>query len=393
MTANRLLILDDDPGALHFLAEVGRRCRFDVALAESSADFRDAYERFDPTLLLLDLRYDRGDGIDVMAYLGRQECRARIILVSGVDARTLEAARRIGLNHGLAIVGTTEKPTPFDVLESLLLTHREPEAAEWSAELQRAIDLDELTVFYQPKARVADGHLVGFEALARWFHPTRGEISPEHFIQVAEVTGQIAPLTYRVLSRAITDHAIWAEAGHRLTVAVNISAMMLRRDDFVDTLCDLVEQHRMPPECLILEITESIAIRSPSLAMEMLSRLRLRGFHVALDDFGAGYSNLSVLARLPIDELKLDRSILKAANESRHGRTIVGAIAQLARELGLRTVAEGIEDFQRGGWLADVGIDQAQGYGIAAPMPSSEVLTWIDRRPSPWIGGQDRLCL
>jgi len=386
MTANRLLILDDDPGALHFLAEIGRRCQYEVALAESSADFREAYERFDPTLLLLDLHYDQGDGIDVMAFLKRHECRARIILVSGVDARTLEAARRIGLNHGLAIVGATEKPVPFDVLEALLLTHRDPEPAEWAAELQRAIDFDGLTVFYQPKARVVDGRLVGFEALARWFHPTRGEISPEHFIQLAEATGQIAPLTYLVLAHAIADHTAWAAAGHRLTVAVNISAALLRRDDFVDTLCELLEGHRMPPDCLILEITESVAIRSPSLAIEVLGRLRLRGFHVPLDDFGAGYSNLAILARLPIDELKLDKSILKAASETRDGLTIVGAIAQLARELGLRTVAEGIEAFQSGGWLADIGVDQVQGYGIAPPMPSNEVLTWIDRRSSPGIG-------
>jgi EAL domain-containing protein (putative c-di-GMP-specific phosphodiesterase class I) len=114
--------------------------------------------------------------------------------------------------------------------------------------------------------------------------------------------------------------------------------------------------------------------------MEVLSQLRLRGFHVALDDFGAGHSNLSILARLPIDELKLDKSILKAANETRDGRTIVGAVAKLARELGLRTVAEGVEELQPGGWLADVGVDQAQGYGIAPPMPAHEVLSWIDQR-------------
>jgi EAL domain-containing protein (putative c-di-GMP-specific phosphodiesterase class I) len=386
MTANRLLILDDDPGALHFLAEVGRRCQYEVALAESSSAFCEAYERFDPTLLLLDLRYDAGDGIEVMAFLKRQECRARIILVSGVDARTLEAARDIGLNQGLAIVGTTEKPVPIDTLAALLLTHRDPEPTEWAAELTRAIDLDELTVFYQPKARVSDGRLVGFEALARWFHPTRGEISPEHFIRLAEATGQITPLSYLVLAHAIADHAAWTAAGHRLTVAVNISAALLRRDGFVDTLCDLLARHRMPVDRLILEITESIAIRSPSPAIEALSRLRLRGFHIALDDFGAGYSNLSLLARLPIDELKLDKSILNAAQETRQGRMIVGAIAQLAQELGLRTVAEGVEDFQPGGWLATIGIDEVQGYGLAPPMPSHDVLSWIDGRSSLSVG-------
>lgn len=385
MAANRLLILEDDPGALHYLGEVGRTCRYDVTLAGSGAELRDAYAAFDPSMLILDLRYEREDVVEILSFLRRHMCQAPIVLISGLDARALEAARRIGLDHGLTIVGAIEKPVPFEMLAPLLMAHRQLELTEWADELRQGVDRGEITAYYQPKVTIADRHLVGFEALARWMHPTRGEISPVRFIPLAEATGLIVRVTDLVLAHAVASCASWAAAGHELSVAVNLSMTVLTRDGLVDSLLQLLAKHGVPTHRLTLEITESIAIRNAPLAMEIVGRLRLRGFKVALDDFGTGYSNLAALDRLPINELKIDRSLIASASAAGTGRIIVQAIAGLAQQLGLVTVAEGIECLDACRWLGSVGIQQVQGYGIARPMPSDELLSWISRSSDLWL--------
>ena len=277
MAANRLLILDDDPCILQYLGEAGRRCRYEVALAGCSRELRDTFDAFDPSMLILDLRHDQEDAIDVMSFLQRHGCQAPIVLISGADARALDTARRIGVGQGLAIVGVMSKPVPLETLEPLLVAHRQPELAEWAEELRRGIDNGEITAYYQPKLHVGSQRLVGFEALARWFHPTRGEISPDRFIPLAEATSLIAPITDLVLAHSVATCADWTAAGYDLSVAVNLSASVLTRDGFIDRLLQLLARHRVSTSRLTLEITESVAIRSPLLAMEVLSRLRLRG--------------------------------------------------------------------------------------------------------------------
>jgi EAL domain-containing protein (putative c-di-GMP-specific phosphodiesterase class I)/ActR/RegA family two-component response regulator len=380
MAANRLLILDDDPDALHYLGEVGRLCRYEVALAGSAAELQGLYAACDPSMIILDLLHDQGDGIDVMSFLRRQGCRAPIVLVSGVDARVLEAARRVGVARGLNIVGAIPKPAPFDLLGTLLSAHREPELEEWAEDLRRALDHGELIVFYQPKVRIADGSVAGFEALARWAHPSRGLIGPDRVIPVAEATGLIAPLTDQVLAQAVADCAGWAAAGVNVPVAVNVSAPLLKSPEILDTLDRLITAHGVPATSITLEITESIALRSSLNTMEVLSRLRLRGFGLALDDFGTGYANFAMMARIPINELKIDRSVIAEVKDRPESQVIVRAIAALAHQLGLTVVAEGVEDLATRGWLEAVGVDQIQGFGIARPMLPRDVLGWLSGR-------------
>jgi len=377
MTSNRLLILDDDPGVLTFLGEVGRGYRYDVALTQSVDELRACYEAFGPSLIILDLQYAHGDGIEVLSYLKQHGCQAPIVLISGFDTRVLETARRVGLDYGLTIVDALVKPIRPDTLGGVLNAHREPETEEWAGELREAIDQDDLTVYYQPKVRVSDGHLVGFEALARWPHPGRGAISPARFIPLAEQTGLIRPLTAQVLDRAIRDRASWAVTGHDLTVAVNLSPLLLTDDHLLPDLIHLLGRYRLAPAAVTLEVTESAAMQNPAVTLEILGRLRLRGFNLALDDFGTGYSNLAMLHRMPFNELKIDRSFIVDVNASRDSQVIVGALAGLARQLGLTTVAEGVEDLETWAWLRSVGVEQIQGFGIARPMPADQVVDWI----------------
>lgn len=383
MTSNRLLILDDDPGVLTFLGEVGRGHRYDVALTQSVDELRARYETFDPSLIVLDLQYAHGDGIEVMSYLRQQDCQAPIVLISGFDVRVLETARRVGLEYGLTIVDALVKPILPDTLGGMLDALREPETEEWARELRDGIERDEVTVYYQPKVQVADGRLVGFEALARWIHPRRGTISPARFIPLAESTDLIGVLTEGVLDRAVRDRASWAVTGHDLTVAVNLSPLLLTDHELLPGLLSRLGQYHLTPASLTLEVTESGAMKNPSVTLEILGRLRLRGFNLALDDFGTGYSNLAVLHRMPFNELKIDRSFVTDVSENRDSQVIVGALAGLARQFGMTTVAEGVEDQETWAWLRSIGVEQIQGFGIARPMPADRVVDWIGAYTPP----------
>ena len=388
MTPNRLLVLEDDPAVLNFLGEVGRGYRYDVALTQSVDELRACYEAFGPSLIVLDLQYPHGDGIEVMSFLKQHGCQAPIVLISGFDARVLETARRVGLEFGLTIVDALVKPVRADTLGGVLDAHREPEVVEWAGELRTAIDRDDVMVYYQPKVQAEDGRLVGFEALARWAHPNRGTISPLRFIPLAESTGLIAPLTQLVLDRAVRDRASWAVTGHNLTVAVNLSPLLLTDDHLLPDLIRRLAQYRLAPAALTLEVTESAAMQNPAVTLEILGRLRLRGFNLALDDFGTGFSNLAVLHRMPFNELKIDRSFVSDVSTSRDSQVIVGALAGLARQFGLATVAEGVEDLETWSWLRTAGVGQMQGFGIARPMPAEHVVDWISTYTPPRL---DRL--
>jgi EAL domain-containing protein (putative c-di-GMP-specific phosphodiesterase class I) len=383
MGANRLLILDDDPGVLSFLAEIGRERRYDVALTATIEELQARYTTFDPSLIILDLQYAQGDGIEVLSYLKQRGCQAPIVLISGFDSRVLETARRVGLEYGLPVVEALEKPFRLEAIARVLESHREPESDEWTTQLQVGIERSEIVAFYQPKVDLADGHVVGFEALARWRHPTRGLIEPDHFIPLAEESGLIAALTDAVTLQAVADCASWTQAGHSLTVAVNMSPQLFLRADLLPSLVELLGRYGLPAANLTLEVTETAAMHDPSSTMGVLSRLRLRGLNLALDDFGTGYSNLAILHRMPFNELKIDRSFIADVHESRDSQVIVRAISALAQEMGLTTVAEGVESMEVWEWLQATGIAQAQGYGVARPMPSDQVLDWLTRYQPP----------
>ncbi|MFN8633734.1 MAG: EAL domain-containing response regulator [Chloroflexota bacterium] len=377
MAANRLLILDDDPQVLQYLLEVGRRWRYEVEATSTVAQFDAAYEPFDPTVIVLDLQFDEGDGIELMASLKQRGCTVPIVLVSGFDDRVLETARRVGESHGLTMVGAMPKPVQPNALGDILEAYRRPEIHEQTDELRDALARGELTLYYQPKVEVVGGRLVGFEALVRWLHPTRGLVEPDAFIPLAEATGVIGPVTDVVLTRAVRDWLSWSAEGHDLTVAVNVPAPILARERFLDTLLDLLAAHRMPTSNIVLEITESAAMRSPAQTTETLGRLRLRGVHLALDDFGTGYSNLGVLHRMPFDELKIDKSFVVDLVHNRDSQAIVRTLALLAQHLGMSTVAEGVEDLGCWEMLHSIGVAQAQGFAIARAMPPEKVLAWI----------------
>ncbi len=243
--------------------------------------------------------------------------------------------------------------------------------------LRLAITNNELTLYYQPKVDLKTGTSCSVEALARWQHPTYGFVPPDQFIPLAEQTGLIMPLTHWVLEAAIRQCSDWLRAGLDLGIAVNLSMWNLREATLPETIARLLEQYNVPARLLRLELTESAIMSDTDHALEVLLRLSGLGIRISIDDFGTGYSSLAYLKRLPVDELKIDRSFVQHMAEIETDATIVRSIVTLAHSLGLQVVAEGIEDQATWQMLSALDCDTAQGYYMARPLPTQELEHWL----------------
>jgi diguanylate cyclase (GGDEF)-like protein len=252
-----------------------------------------------------------------------------------------------------------------------------PDRLTMLTELRRAIDQGELVLHYQPKAELRSGEVKGVEALVRWSHPVRGLMPPDDFIPLAQKTGVIVPLTFFVLNEALRQCRTWQLEGLDLCVGVNISARNLLDVHLPDTVGELLGRWEVSPSLLELEITESTILADPIRAMHVLSRLSGMGVRLAIDDFGTGYSSLAYLKRLPVDELKIDKSFVQGMEEDEDDAVIVRSTIDLGRNLGLRVVAEGVETAEAWSRLVALGCDAAQGYYLSRPVPAAELASWL----------------
>jgi diguanylate cyclase (GGDEF)-like protein len=248
------------------------------------------------------------------------------------------------------------------------------------AELRRAIEADELVLHYQPKARLQTGEIVGVEALIRWQHPVRGLLGPDAFIPLAENTGLMAPLTEWVLRKAIEQAARWRDRGLTLPVAVNVSPRSLLEGDLPGALLRLLADTGLPADLLEIEITETAIMADPDGAVQLLRRLQAMGIRVSIDDFGTGYTSLSYLKALPVHTLKIDRVFVADILENHKDQAIAESIIALGHKLGLSVIAEGIEDDDVWQRLISLNCDEGQGYHLARPMPSADLLRWMTAR-------------
>jgi len=240
-------------------------------------------------------------------------------------------------------------------------------------ELRHAVDRRQLTVYYQPQVDLRTGEIVGFEALLRWLHPERGMVPPAIFIPLAEETGLINRIGEWVLTQACAQAHAWHEAGYRtLQVAVNCSAHQFRREQYVGSIESTLNQYRLPPGCLELEITESVIMQHTEQVLVRLRELHDMGVQLSLDDFGTGYSSLSYLKRFPIQKLKIDQTFVRDITADPDDAAIVGAIIAMAHSLGLQVMAEGVETRQQLDFLKALKCDQAQGYYFSPPVPADE---------------------
>ncbi len=246
-----------------------------------------------------------------------------------------------------------------------------------AGELRDSLNRDELVLHYQPQVEYGSGRVTGVEALVRWRHDGLGLVPPDGFIPLAEQTGLIRPLGTWVLNEALRQVSLWRHMGLEIPVAVNLSMRNLHDPDLPEIIERLLARWQVPSELLRLEITESSLMVDPPRAMAILNRIRAAGVHFAIDDFGTGYSSLAYLKRLPVDEIKIDKSFVQQMAGDENDAAIVRSTIGLGHDLGLRVVAEGVEDRAAWNLLGELGCDSAQGYYVGRPMVGKEIVRWL----------------
>lgn len=250
-------------------------------------------------------------------------------------------------------------------------------------DLKQAIPAGELELHFQPKMCLKTRVVTHVEALVRWQHPKLGMVPPDNFIHIAEQTGQIKALTRWVFTTALAQYNTWKTLGINLNIAVNVSAENLKEADFHQFICQGLQSANVPPENLTLEVTESSVVEDPESAIKLLSTFKSHGIKISIDDYGTGYSSLAQLKQLPVHELKIDKSFVQRLEHDDDDQIIVRSTIELAHNMGLHVVAEGIEDEYSLNWLTQHGCELAQGYFISKPKPANELTPWLLKQDTP----------
>jgi EAL domain-containing protein (putative c-di-GMP-specific phosphodiesterase class I) len=248
--------------------------------------------------------------------------------------------------------------------------------------LRHALDDGQLQVYYQPQISIEGGHTIGAEALLRWRHPELGMVSPAEFIPIAEDSGMILPIGEWVLRSAVRQAKIWLDKGYPpLVMAVNLSAVQFRYPDLPNLVSQILDEEGLTAMYLELELTESVAMHNPQDAIAVMDNLYGRGIRMSIDDFGTGYSSLSYLKKFKVNKLKIDQSFVCDICTDPEDKAIVGAIINLAKSLGLQTIAEGVETSEQLAYLREQGCDEAQGYLFSRPVSNQEFEAFIKQNP------------
>ncbi|ANN70706.1 EAL domain-containing protein [Bordetella bronchialis] len=344
-----------------------------------------------PAVMVVDIEMPGMDCIELLEQLLIRHITPDLVVASGREGAMIDSVVSVAGGMGFHVLAGLEKPLTVAGLSAALALrgmhvrgaarHGAP-AADSEAPippgmLEGALRDSQIHVHYQPKADMRTGLIRGVEALARWTHPERGDISPARFVPLAEQYGLIHPLTFVVMEQALAQVSRWSRRGLRLSLAVNLSPLLLGWPGLAGGILEVVERFQVPPEQLVFEITESSLVDADSGARGLLARLRLRGFGLSIDDYGTGFSSMQQLTRVPFTELKVDRSFVHGASGRKQLRTILGAAIDMATEMGLVTTAEGIETLEDWRLVQRLGCTLGQGYFIARAMPGEAIPAWL----------------
>ena len=384
MSVKRLLIVDDDPRVCRIIERIAESSEFEVFSLDQSNRFEAAFEYFQPDVILLDLCMDQTDGVEILRFLSKNGTRARIVLMSGVEERLLSTTTDLGRSMGLAMEAPLRKPVNQAQLQSRLEemlessttdagSQREPITAK---RIANAIHGDELLIHYQPIVELRSNCLIAAEALARWNHPEEGLIPPERLISIAEDHGLIESLTSKLLVTAIESAAQWKAELPNLSLCVNISPQLLKELQFPDQIQELLRLYDFPAEKLVLEVMGGHPGDHLTSAIDVLTRLRLKGVRLAYDNFGVHSSTLEHASKLPYDILKLDRSFVSDVTQNSSTVAAARSIVELATSMNCELVAVGIENAATRNRLSKLGCQLGQGFHIAPPMCSDDFVRW-----------------
>ncbi len=394
-----LVIVDDERGITAFIGFVARERGWTVEAAVDEAEFRLAYAGQKPDAIALDLQLGRSDGIEQLRFLAQDRFGGSLLLLSGMDERVLSAARERANSLGLSVAVSETKPIRVkrlhDILEKIerdfapasvkksaaTRESGQPASVIHPADVRAALESGQTELHLQPILNARDRSVTRLEALVRWRHPIFGMIPPDRFIPIAEQDeATIDALTFWVVETALAHYMKLSRQGFAIPISVNLSRVNLHALDFPDVVAAALEKRGIPPSALSFELTESAALGDPGAVIDILTRLRLKGFALMIDDFGTGYSSLHNLRHLPFSEIKLDKSFICDVLQSRDSLTIVKSVVDMARTLNLETVAEGVESASEAQFLTALGVTALQGYHFSRPLPLDALLNWLHAR-------------
>jgi EAL domain-containing protein (putative c-di-GMP-specific phosphodiesterase class I)/ActR/RegA family two-component response regulator len=371
-----LLVLDDDSSLAETIASLATQVGFDSVVTTIATDFKRELDAREPDVIVLDLQMPGMDGVEVLRYLSQRRCRSQVLLVSGIDIRTLRSAAQYGEMSKLPMLGYLQKPFSPEEFVARLSSANNERVGFTSEDLEEAVDRGELTVYFQPTVRFfADQSWVvdSVEALLRWNHPSRGCITPGSFIHLAAEPTLMRKITDLVLLESIQHIRNCDIRGLDLGLRVNVPTGLMNDLSVPDHIQRLLTEYELEPERLTLEISETASLTISPEMIDILTRFRVQGVGLALDDFGVGYSSLTLLARLPFNEMKIDTDLGRHIRESAEARIMIAALIDLAHNLNLTAIVEGVEDRESADIVAEMGGDRAQGYFISSPVPAGEI--------------------
>ena len=385
---NNLLLIDDDKDFSDFFVTAihskGINCQVLTEPKEILNLNLDAIDH-----IIIDLLMPEFDGLQILRFLKDIDYRGDISVTSGQDQSLLDAAKEICQLHKLSFHSVLKKPFDLSYIDTLTrkkdvkkvqnitICPTELSDSELTTALKLAIETQSLDVYFQPKVNISNYSVTGFEALARWF--LNGNfIPPTRFIPLAERNGLISKLTQVIVEKSLKHFSVIQAHYSQPTLSINFSALELNVSNLPDLLRSKIAQHQIPSKRIILEITETVLLEKNTLSLEVLTRLRLMGFKLSIDDFGAGYSSVNMLQNGPFTELKIDRAFVSTIHCNEQSRIIVQSIIEMAKRLELSIVAEGIEDQITQDNLTKMGCLIGQGYYFSKPMPPNQVNNWLN---------------
>jgi len=380
----RVLVFDDDAAIGRLVVRVARMAGMDATSVTNAAAFAENLRTLSPQIVLLDLQLGETDGIEQLRVLADRQYSGLLALMSGFDPRVLATARALGESLGLKVEAVLEKPLRVAELEQVLDRMQTAGQSPSAERLLSAIANDELSLDFQPVVSRTPRTLKKLEALVRWDHPTAGRLPPASFLPMAESdTTVIDALTDWIVHAAVDSYQVLDELGINVPIAVNMSTVNLHDLTVPDRLEQRLRAGNMPARHLCLEITESAAFKDAAMTMDILSRVRLKGMQLSIDDFGTGYSSLKMLRQMPFSEIKIDQSFVSDVTISRDSRAIVKSIMDLAVNMDMGCVAEGVETEETAELLERLGTCDMQGYLISPPLPVEAIPGWLET----WLPG------
>lgn len=390
-----IYIIDDEQAIAELMQEFLQQLNMDAEIYTNGIDFfSDNRVLEKDSLIILDLKMPVMDGVEVIRTLAKQKMTASLILVSGYDSAVLHSAEQLAEAHHLNVIGSLVKPVSINDLKKLIKKTL-PEEIDKPisdkklkpvvgkdyqpdlSDLKHALDTQNLILHFQPQVNIKTGKVIGAEALVRWQHEKYGLISPDRFISLAERHGLMDQLTQQVMNMAVNQLNQLIKAQYMIPLSVNVSAENINSLSLPEFVSKMLQENKLDPTMLVLEITETALMCELVTSLDILTRLRMKGFDLSIDDFGTGYSSLSHLHRIPFTELKIDQSFVKKMDIDSNSRAIVKTCIMLGHELNMSVIAEGVESKEVLDILAELGCDNAQGYYIARPMPSDKFLQWL----------------